>query len=123
MKAPNTRKFLGRIWPVFVNSTRVCYQLFKALALPVSPSPVYTLELLARGWRYITHEALECFIPMSTGGTVKVSYEHYMKNLMGPVKTRTNLSLISESEKNLMIKVLSKGVLPCFAGEGDSVPD
>lgn len=123
LKAPNTRKFSGRIWPVFVNPTRACYQLFKALALPVSPSPVYTLELLARGWRCITHEVFKRFIPMSTGGVVKVSYEHYTKHLMGPLNTLVNLSLISESERDLMIEVLSKGVLPCFAGEGDSVPD
>lgn len=41
----------------------------------MSPSPVYTLELLARGWRYITPKVLESFIPMSTGGVVKVSNE------------------------------------------------
>lgn len=69
LRAPNTLRFSARIWPVFVNSTRACYQLFKALALPVSPSPVYILELLARGWRYIRPDILGRFIPMSTGGT------------------------------------------------------
>ena len=123
LKVPNTRRFSGRIWPVFVNSTRVCYQLFKALALPVSPSPVYTLELLARGWRCIKYEVFERFIPMSTGGLVKVSNEHYAKHLVGPVNTLAKFSLISESERNLMIKVLTTGVLPCFASEGDSTPD
>lgn len=123
LQTPATRRFSGRIWPVFVNSTRACYQLFKALALPVSPSPVYTLELLARGWRCITPDVFKRFIPMSTGGVVKVSCEHYMKYFMGPVNTLANLSLISESERTMMIDVLSKGVLPCFAGEGDSIPD
>lgn len=122
LKVANTRKFWGRVWPLFVNSTRMCYRLFRSLALPVSPSPVYMLELLARGWRCITRETLQRFIPMSTGGTVKVSHAHYAK-LVGPLSTLHNLSLMSKSEMNLMIKVLSQGVLPCFAAEGDSAPD
>lgn len=123
LRTPNTLRFSARIWPVFVNSTRACYQLFKALALPVSPSPVYTLELLARGWRCMRPEVLERFIPMSTGGRVKVSYDHYTKHLLGPVNTLVGLRLISESEKTLTVKLLHKGLLPCFAAEGDSVPD
>ncbi|KAL0961663.1 hypothetical protein UPYG_G00353160 [Umbra pygmaea] len=123
LKTPSTRKFSGRLWPVFVNSTRACYQLFKGLALPVSPSPVYTLELLARAWRCVAPQVLERFIPMSAGGVVKVSHEHYTTHLVGPVNCLGDLGLISEAERNLTIKVLSKGVLPCFAGHGDSTPD
>ena len=123
LKVSNAHAFSDRIWPAFVNSTRVCYQLFKALALPVSPSPLYTLELLARGWRRVNVEAVRRFIPMSTGGFVNVSREHYARHIMGPVNTLTDLNLISESERDMMTKVLSKGILPCFAGEGDSVPD
>ena len=123
LKAPNTREFSGRIWPVFVNSTRTCYQLFKALALPVSPSSQYTLELLARAWRCVTRQVLERFTPMGTGGLVRVSNAHYTKHLLGPLNTLAQVTLISESERCMMIKVLHKGVLPCFAGQGDSVPD
>ncbi|KAJ8009928.1 hypothetical protein DPEC_G00069250 [Dallia pectoralis] len=123
LKAPNTPLFSDRIWPVFVNPTRACYKLFKALALPVSPSPMYTLELLARAWRRVTPVVFERFTPMSTGGVVKVSYEHYIKYLTGPLNVVAGLALISEPERNSMVDVLSKGVLPCFAGEGDSLPD
>lgn len=70
---PDLRKFSGKIWPVFVNPSRACYQLYRALALPVSPSPVYTLELLARAWRNVMPEVLGNFIPTSTRGFVKVN--------------------------------------------------
>ena len=123
LKAPNTHRFLGVVWPVYVNATRACYQLFEALALPVSPSPVYVLELLARGFRRVTHKVFENFIPMSSGGTIKVSRQHYMKHIIGPITTLAEIDVISDTEKDLMIQVLNKGVLPCFAGEGDSVPD
>ncbi|KAE8287285.1 hypothetical protein D5F01_LYC13323 [Larimichthys crocea] len=116
-------KCSGRIWPVFVNATRACYQLYKALALPVSPSLMYTLELLARAWRRVNPKALERFIPMSTGGFVKVSSDHYAKHLVGPVRTLSDLGLVNELERNLTLRALSEGVLPCFPGEGDSVPD
>ena len=123
LMTPNTKKFSGLIWPVFVNSTRACYQLFKALALPVSPSPVYILELLARAWRRVASEVLECFTPMSTGGVVKVSCEHYMNYFRAPLETLATFNIISTSERNLMIDILRNGVLPCFAGRGDSTPD
>ncbi|KAI4792901.1 hypothetical protein KUCAC02_033096 [Chaenocephalus aceratus] len=123
LKAPNTCKFAHNTWPVFVNSTRACYQLFKALALPVSPSPVYVLEMLARGWRHVAREVLEKSIPMGTGGIVKVSCRHYTKHILGPVNVLAHLGLIDASEKNLVIAALDKGVLPCFAGPGDSAPD
>ena len=60
---------------------------------------------------------------MSTGGRVKVSSDHYTKHPLGPVNTLVSLRQISESEKNLIIKLLHKGLLPCFAAEGDSAPD
>ncbi|KAA8577486.1 hypothetical protein FQN60_008548 [Etheostoma spectabile] len=123
LKAPNTGEFSGRIWPVFVNSTRTCFQLFRALTLPVSPSPEYTLELLARAWRCVTPQVLEHFTPMGTGGLVRVSYAHYTKHLLGPLNRLAKVTIISESERRLMIDVLRNGVLPCFAGQGDSMPD
>ncbi len=58
-KAPKDPQFSGKIWLVFMNSTRACYQLFRALALPMSPSPVYTLELLVRGWRRVPTVAVD----------------------------------------------------------------
>ncbi|TKS75711.1 hypothetical protein D9C73_010128 [Collichthys lucidus] len=121
LNVPESRKCSGRIWPLFV--TRACYQLYKALALPVSPSPMYTLELLARAWRRVNPEVLGRFIPTSPGGFVKVSSDHYAKHLVGPISTLADLGLVSELERNLMLRVLGEGVLPCFAGEGDSLPD
>ncbi|TKS64993.1 hypothetical protein D9C73_027785 [Collichthys lucidus] len=123
LNVPESRKCSGRIWPLFVNATRACYQLYKALALPVSPSPMYTLELLARAWRRVNPEVLGRFIPTSPGGFVKVSSDHYAKHLVGPISTLADLGLVSELERNLMLRVLGEGVLPCFAGEGDSLPD
>lgn len=45
---PGRKRYTTELWPVFVNSTRACDQLLRALAIPVAPTPVYLLELLAR---------------------------------------------------------------------------
>lgn len=111
------------IWPLFVNSTRACYQLYRALAIPASPSPVYVLELLARGWRRVGRETLKRFTPMSTGAIYEIEYSHYKQYILGPLNVLSELGLVSEREKALMTKVLHCGVLPCFAGQHDSVPD
>lgn len=116
---PGMRRFADRMWPVFVNPTRACYQLFRALALPVSPSPMYLLEILARGWRNVPAEVLQCFIPTCTGGTVNVTRDHYTSNFLAPLMTLAELSLITQREKRLMIETFLRGVLPCFAGQGD----
>nr|BBA49240.1 hypothetical protein [Oryzias latipes] len=111
-------------WPVFVNPTRSCHKLFKALALPASPSPAYALETLARGWRRVKDLVRpDSPLPTASGGWVAVEREHYERYFEGPLDLLTRAGLTSESEKEAMQEALARGVLPCFAAEGESLPD
>lgn len=60
---------------------------------------------------------------MSTGGLVTFSYDHYRRHFINPIDTLYKYNLINESKRGIMKEVLMKGVLPCFAGKGDSAPD
>lgn len=113
----------SKLWPVFVNSTRACYQLFRALDLPVSPSPPYLLELLARGWRGIPSRTLQLFLPMTAGRHWRIEQKHYTEYFLGPLNKLFSLGVITESDRGLIIDALHRGLVPCFAGRGDSPCD
>lgn len=123
LRAPVASVYANRPWPVHVNSTRACYALFKHLAIPPAPSPVYLLEVLARAWRLVPQNVLNRFVPMSSGGTTWISSDRYANYFLRPVNLMRELSLVSEAEQRMTIKTLRLGVLPCFVGLGDSFAD
>ena len=121
---PNTGgsdRFSGNLWPVFVNRTRRCYPLFRALAFPVEPAPAYLLETLAQGWRLATSVLHR--LPASAGPSLHVGKEHYELYFAAPLRRLRSWGVITPREELDMLEVLQRGMVPCFAGPGDSAPD
>lgn len=120
---PGRKCYTTELWPVFVNSTRACYQLFRALAIPVAPSPAYLLELLARGWRGLPERTLQRFLPMTAGPCWHVDRKHYDVYFLGPLGNLVSLGVMTESDRGAIVEALHRGLVPCFAGRGDSSCD
>lgn len=119
---PPTRH-ASKLWPVFVNSTRACYQLFRALDIPVSPNPTYLLELLARGWEGIPLRILNRFLPMTGGPRWQIEQRHYDEYFLGPLNNLLSCGVIKESDRQQIVEALHRGIVPCFTGRGDSSCD
>ena len=121
---PNTggsAQFSGHLWPIFVNRTRRCYSLFRALALPTQPASAYLLEILVQGWRLsarVLHR-----LPASSGPSLCVGKEHFERYFAAPLCRLQNWGVITPEEESGMIETLQRGIVPCFAGPGDSAPD
>lgn len=120
---PGRKCYTTELWPVFVNSTRACYQLFRALAIPVAPSPAYLLELLARGWRGLPERTLQRFLPMTAGPYWHVDRKHYDDYFLGPLGNLVSLGVMTEGDRGAIVEALHRGLVPCFAGQGDSSCD
>ena len=121
---PNTGgsdQFSGNLWPIFVNRTRRCYPLFRALAFPTQPASAYLLEILVQGWR-LTAGVLHR-LPASPGPSLCVEKEHFERYFAAPLYRLQKWGVITSEEELGMIETLQYGIVPCFAGSGDSAPD
>lgn len=120
---PTRKSYLGIFWPEFVNATRACYSIYKAISLPPAPNPVYVMDLLVHAWRSIKNKTMRTFVPFATGPMHHIGSEHYQTHFAGPLNILQTRRVITERERTRVERTLREGVLPWFSGPGDSCSD
>lgn len=120
---PARDTYRGIYWPEYVNATRACYPLYKTLALPPAPNPAYVVDLLVHAWRLIGPDTVRVFFPTASGSTHRVDPERYRAHFVAPLNVLQTRGVITAQEHSCVLRTLRAGVLPCFAGAGESCPD